>query len=76
MEELLQKIKGSINLSQDAEEYLISISKEIAVPKGSILIRQGQAVDKVFFVTGGCLRSYCIDKHGKEHTLHFAIKHN
>ena len=23
---------------------------------------------------GGCLRSYCIDKNGKEHTLLFAIK--
>ena len=27
-----------------------------------------------FFVTTGCLRSYCIDKNGKEHTLQFAIK--
>ena len=25
-------------------------------------------------MTGGCLRSYCIDKNGKEHTLLFAIK--
>lgn len=29
---------------------------------------------KVFFVTGGCLRSYCVDNNGKEHTLQFAIK--
>ena len=76
MEELIKKIKNSIPLSIEAEEYLISISKEKEVPKGSILIRQGQTVDKIFFVTGGCLRSYCIDKNGKEHTLHFAIKEN
>ena len=76
MEELINKIKNSIDLSTEAEDYLISISKEKTVPKGSILIRQGQTVDKIFFVTGGCLRSYCIDKHGKEHTLHFAIKNN
>ena len=74
--ELIEKIKNSIPLSFEAEEYLISISKEKIVPKGSILIRQGQPVDKIFFVTGGCLRSYCIDNHGKEHTLHFAIKDN
>jgi len=76
MEELIKKIKASIPLSSEAEEYLISISKEKTVPKGSILIRQGQTVNKIFFVTGGCLRSYCIDKNGKEHTLHFAIKNN
>lgn len=76
MEDLIKKIKSSIILSLEAEEYLIAISKEKIVPKGTILIRQGQAVDKIFFVTGGCLRSYCIDKSGKEHTLHFAIKNN
>ena len=76
MEELIKKIKESITLSIEAEEYLISISKEKIVPKGSILIRQSHRVDKIFFVTGGCLRSYCIDKNGKEHTLHFAIKNN
>jgi CRP-like cAMP-binding protein len=25
-------------------------------------------------VTDGCLRSYCLDKNGKDHTLQFAIK--
>ena len=76
LKEYIKKIKNSIQLSLEAEEYLRSISKEKIVHKGSILIRQGQTVDKVFFVIGGCLRSYCIDKHGKEHTLHFAIKNN
>ena len=42
--------------------------------KGAVLIRQGQNVNNVYFVTNGCLRSYCIDKNGKEHTLQFAIK--
>jgi len=74
LKELIQKIKSSIPLSLEAEEYLHSISQEKTVPKGSILIRQGQTVDKIFFVTGGCLRSYCVDKNGKEHTLQFAIK--
>ena len=74
MEELINKIKGSISLSSDAEEYLLSISNEKIVPKGEVLIRQGQTVKKTYFVTDGCLRSYCIDKNGKEHTLQFAIK--
>ena len=74
MEELIKKIKDSINLSSEAEEYLISISEERIIPKGSILIREGQTVKKIFFVTAGCLRSFCTDKNGKEHTLQFAIR--
>ncbi|MFT4662433.1 MAG: CRP-like cAMP-binding protein [Flavobacteriales bacterium] len=74
MEELIDKIKRSIALSPEAEEHLISISRKKVVPKGENLIRQGQAVNKIYFVTDGCLRSYCTDKNGKEHTLQFAIR--
>ena len=74
MKELIKKIKTSVKLSSKAEEYLFSISKKKTFSKGSVLIRQGQNVNKIYFVTDGCLRSYCIDKNGKEHTLQFAIK--
>ena len=73
MEELINKIKSSIPLSSKAEEYVRSISKERLIPKGELLIRQGQAVKSTYFVVDGCLRSYCLDKNGKEHTLQFAI---
>ncbi len=74
MKTLIEKIKNNQNLSQEAEDYLYSISKEKTFSKGDILIHQGQQVNKTYFVTEGCLRSYCIDKNGKEHTLQFAIK--
>ena len=74
MKDLIKKIKSSIHLSIEAEEYLFSISNKKTFSKGSVLIRQGQNVNKIYFVTDGCLRSYCIDKNGKEHTLQFAIK--
>jgi CRP-like cAMP-binding protein len=74
LKELIKKIKNSLNLSLEAEEYLFSISKKKIFSKGAVLIRQGQNVNKIYFVTAGCLRSYCIDKNGKEHTLQFAIK--
>ena len=74
MEELINKIKSRLHLSAEAEEFLYSISKEKTLPKGEILIRQRQTVKNTFFVTGGCLRSSCIDKSGKEHTLLFAIR--
>jgi CRP-like cAMP-binding protein len=73
LEELIHKIKSSIPLSSEAEAYVRSISKERLIPKGELLIRQGQAVKSTYFVLDGCLRSYCLDKNGKEHTLQFAI---
>lgn len=74
MENLIQTIKERIDLSDKAEAYLYSISKEIHVLKGETLIKEGQTVKKVYFVKEGCLRSFCTDKSGKEHTLQFAIK--
>lgn len=74
MKELIEKIKSSIDLSPAAEEYLYTISAKKTYPKGAVLINQGQQVNKIFFVIDGCLRSYCVDKNGKEHTLQFGIK--
>ena len=74
MEGLINKVKTTIVLSAEAEGYLRSVAIEKVFPKGTVLIRQGEVVNKVFFVNSGCLRSYCIDKRGKEHTLQFAIK--
>lgn len=74
MKELLSKVKSIISLSLEAEDYLVEIAKETRIPKGSVLIRQGDAVNKIYFVTGGCLRSYSVDESGKEHTLQFAVK--
>jgi len=74
LQNLIDKIKSTITLKPEAEAHIFSISKEKTVLKGEILIRQGQIVKKTFFVTDGCLRSYCTDNDGKEHTLQFAIK--
>ena len=76
MQDLIHIIKSFVPLSSEAEEYLISIATEKTIPKGSVILRQGQRVNDIFFVKNGCLRSYRIDKNGKEHTLHFAIKNN
>lgn len=74
MKELIKKIKSGQNLSLAAEKHLFAISTEKTFSKGKVLIRQGQEVNKIYFVIEGCLRSYCVDKNGKEHTLQFAIR--
>lgn len=74
MKILVDKIKSKITLSEEAEQYINSISRVKKFNKGHTLIREGQTVRHTFFVINGCLRSYCIDKKGREHTLQFAIK--
>ena len=74
MQNLINKIKQVIPLSPEAEEYIHSIAKERMLKKGEVIIHEGQSVNKTFFVMQGSLRSYCLDKEGKAHTLQFAIK--
>ncbi len=52
----------------------IQISKTLKVSKGEILLSYGDIASYAFKVESGCLRSYVIDKTGKEHILQFAPK--
>jgi CRP-like cAMP-binding protein len=45
--------------------------KEIKVKKGQILQHNGELNSKIYFVKSGLLRSYSIDKKGKEHIFMF-----
>lgn len=46
--------------------------KRIQVEKGQILQRGGELNSKIYHVKSGLLRSYSIDKKGKEHIFMFA----
>ena len=74
MKNLINKIKNLISLSTEAEKYISSIAEEKSFSKGEVLIQEGQTVNKTFFVIHGSLRSFCVDKEGREHTLQFAIQ--
>lgn len=63
----------------------ISFSKEelrIIVPtffretykKGVTLIKAGDNIDKQYYISEGCLRSYYTDSQGREYTVQFAIR--
>lgn len=47
-------------------------TKSTIVKKGEILLHEGQVAKYGFLVKNGCLKSYAIDKSGKEHILQFA----
>lgn len=74
MTELINKIKNSIYLSPEAEALVLKLAKKKNIKKGTQLIKKGQIVNTTYYVMDGCLRSYCLDKHEKEHTLQFAVK--
>lgn len=46
--------------------------KRIQIKKGHILQRSGELNSKIYYVKSGLLRSYSIDKKGKEHIFMFA----
>lgn len=74
MKELFDYISSSIDLDSETQKHLLSISQLKKVKKGTILLSQGQKINKTFFVIKGCARSFAIDETGKDHTLQFATK--
>jgi CRP-like cAMP-binding protein len=46
--------------------------KQLQIEKGQILQRSGELNSKIYHVKSGLLRSYSIDKKGKEHIFMFA----
>lgn len=50
----------------------LTFSKQRTIEKGTILLRQGEVAKYGYYVKSGCLKSYSIDKAGKEHILQFA----
>ena len=47
--------------------------KKLNLKKGTTLLKVDETVINQYYVYSGCLRTYFIDKSGKEHTLQFAI---
>ena len=50
--------------------------KKLSVKKGEILQHSGELNSKVYYVVSGLLRSYSIDKKGKEHIFTLAHQRN
>lgn len=62
------------NIPDLKEKDIDALSKKIPVkkiPKGSILIRQGDIHEKCYYVFEGCIREYKVDKDGNEKTTRF-----
>lgn len=72
MNSFLSLIDSMPNQGSSEVEFLRKSIKIKTVKKGTILQSQGDLDTNVYFVKSGLLRSYSIDKKGKEHIFMFA----
>ncbi len=70
---ILKNIAKHITLSGDETRHFTSLLAFKEVPKKTRILSEGQACKYLSYVDSGTLRSYCIDKDGKEATIMFAV---
>lgn len=70
----IKDIFKDLEFSTQEIKIIESAFHRVSHKKGDILLRAGDPADKQYYIYSGCLRSYHIDKHGKEHTVQFGIK--
>jgi len=72
-EEIINRISETYSkLSFECQQKLSNNSKFLVLPKGEILVREGQYSDKTFFIFNGCARAYYL-KDGKDISDWFAF---
>lgn len=69
---IIEIFKG-ISFSKKEMNLIESKLKKLKLKKGTTILKAGDKVNNQYYVYNGCLRTYFIDKSGKEHTLQFAI---
>src|SRR5688500_7860504 len=70
---ILRNIAKHIALDKDETDRFISFLAYKEIPKKTCLLSEGQACKYLSYVHSGALRSYCLDKGGKESTIMFAV---
>jgi CRP-like cAMP-binding protein len=70
---ILKSVAKHISLTQEEANYFTSLLSYKEIPKKTILLVEGQVCNQLSYVHSGALRSYCLDKEGKEATIMFAV---
>ncbi len=74
MNPIIQEIFHGTPVTKEESDLLYSKLKPSTFAKGDFVLQDGDEINDIFYVHAGCLRSYLLDKEGKEHTLQFAVK--
>ncbi|WP_299225024.1 Crp/Fnr family transcriptional regulator [uncultured Psychroserpens sp.] len=70
----IKEIFKDLSFSNEEIKIIESVFFKTTYKKGTIILSAGDIVDKQYYILEGCLRSYHIDAHGKEHTVQFGVK--
>ena len=70
---ILKNISKHISLDEKETALFTSLLTYKEVPKKTLLLTEVQACKYLSYVHSGALRSYCLDKEGKESTIMFAV---
>jgi len=71
---VIKEIFKGLNFFEEEIKVIESVFHKISIKKGTRLLNAGDLADAQYYVLTGCLRTYHIDTHGKEHTVQFGIK--
>lgn len=71
---ILNHIKTHVTPTDADLHVFKGILQEIAVSKGTFLLKPGTHVKHEYFVIKGCLKAYYIDVKGGKHILQFAVE--
>jgi len=62
---MIDKIIEESNLSEATVEQLFNAFDPITIPKGKIILREGQVCKNLYFIEKGLLRTFFVDKKGR-----------
>ncbi len=71
-EVLREFLEQRFHVTDDEFDFIKNEFKHKHFKKGELLLREGAVAKYAAFVTKGCMRSYIVDKKGKEHIVQFA----
>ena len=70
----IKEIFKDLSFSKNEIKIIESVFHKVIYKKGDILLQPDDMVENQYYILDGCLRSYHVDKQGKEHTVQFGIK--
>jgi CRP-like cAMP-binding protein len=73
-ESVLKNVFKHVALNQHEADYFLSQLIYKKVGAKTIILREGERCQYLYYVDSGALRAYCVDSKGRESTIMFAIR--
>ena len=71
---ILQNVSRHITLTADESTFFLSLLESKTLKRKKLYLEEGTVCKNSAFVLDGALKSFTVDKEGKEHILSFAIR--